>query len=86
MAMTASVVIARTPGAEVEEFTTDDPGAGRGAGAHRRLWSLPHRPGGEARVYGSEGFPFLLGGNFRVCWYGDCLPTRDFPLLANLYR
>lgn len=29
---------------------------------------------------------FDLGGSFRVSWYGDCLPTRDFPLLANWYR
>src|SRR5947207_73597 len=29
---------------------------------------------------------FDLGGNFRVSWYGDCLPTRDFPLLADRYR
>jgi Zn-dependent alcohol dehydrogenase len=21
----------------------------------------------------------------RVSWYGDCLPTRDFPLLASWY-
>jgi S-(hydroxymethyl)mycothiol dehydrogenase len=28
---------------------------------------------------------FDLGGNLRPCWYGDCLPTRDFPLLANWY-
>jgi S-(hydroxymethyl)mycothiol dehydrogenase len=29
---------------------------------------------------------FDRGGVFRSCWYGDCLPTRDFPLLANWYR
>lgn len=29
---------------------------------------------------------FDLGGSLRVSWYGDCLPTRDFPLLANWYR
>jgi S-(hydroxymethyl)mycothiol dehydrogenase len=29
---------------------------------------------------------FDLGGNLRVSWYGDCLPTRDFPLLAEWYR
>jgi S-(hydroxymethyl)mycothiol dehydrogenase len=29
---------------------------------------------------------FDLGGNLRVSWYGDCLPTRDFPLLAAWYR
>jgi S-(hydroxymethyl)mycothiol dehydrogenase len=29
---------------------------------------------------------FGLGGALRVSWYGDCLPSRDFPLLANWYR
>ena len=28
---------------------------------------------------------FGLGGNLRVSWYGDCLPSRDFPLLSNWY-
>jgi S-(hydroxymethyl)mycothiol dehydrogenase len=29
---------------------------------------------------------FDLGGSLRVSWYGDCLPTRDFPLLVDLYQ
>src|SRR5215207_758663 len=29
---------------------------------------------------------FDLGGSLRVSWYGDCLPTRDFPLLAEWYQ
>ena len=29
---------------------------------------------------------FDVGGNIRVGWYGDCLPTRDFPMLAEWYR
>lgn len=29
---------------------------------------------------------FDLGGHLCVSWYGDCLPTRDFPLLANWYQ
>jgi S-(hydroxymethyl)mycothiol dehydrogenase len=29
---------------------------------------------------------FDLGGHIRPSWYGDCLPTRDFPLLAEWYR
>lgn len=29
---------------------------------------------------------FSLGGSLRVSWYGDCLPSRDFPLLATWYR
>ncbi len=28
---------------------------------------------------------FNLGGSLRVSWYGDCLPTRDFPLLVEWY-
>ncbi len=27
-----------------------------------------------------------MGGAIRVGWYGDCLPTRDFPMLAEWYR
>jgi S-(hydroxymethyl)mycothiol dehydrogenase len=36
----------------------------------------------------SLGLPrfFDLGGSLRVSWYGDCLPTRDFPLLVDLYQ
>ena len=29
---------------------------------------------------------FDLGGRVGVSWYGDCLPTRDFPMLADWYR
>ncbi len=29
---------------------------------------------------------FSLGGALRVSWYGDCLPTRDFPTLAAWYE
>ncbi len=28
---------------------------------------------------------FGMGGSLRVSWYGDCLPARDFPLLAQMY-
>jgi S-(hydroxymethyl)mycothiol dehydrogenase len=28
---------------------------------------------------------FGLGGALRVSWYGDCLPSRDIPLLAHWY-
>jgi S-(hydroxymethyl)mycothiol dehydrogenase len=34
--------------------------------------------------------PFLevfgRGGALKSSWYGDCLPSRDFPLLIDLYR
>lgn len=29
---------------------------------------------------------FDVGGSLRISWYGDCLPTRDFPLLASWYQ
>jgi S-(hydroxymethyl)mycothiol dehydrogenase len=29
---------------------------------------------------------FDLGGKVGVSWYGDCLPTRDFPMLASWYQ
>jgi S-(hydroxymethyl)mycothiol dehydrogenase len=29
---------------------------------------------------------FDVGGVTRPSWYGDCLPTRDFPLLADWYQ
>ena len=29
---------------------------------------------------------FGRGGSLKSSWYGDCLPSRDFPMLVNLYR
>jgi S-(hydroxymethyl)mycothiol dehydrogenase len=29
---------------------------------------------------------FGRGGRLKPSWYGDCLPTRDFPVLVDLYR
>ncbi len=29
---------------------------------------------------------FGRGGSLKSSWYGDCLPTRDFPILIDLYR
>jgi S-(hydroxymethyl)mycothiol dehydrogenase len=29
---------------------------------------------------------FDIGGSLRVSWYGDCLPSRDFPMLVDLYQ
>jgi S-(hydroxymethyl)mycothiol dehydrogenase len=29
---------------------------------------------------------FNLGGKLAVSWYGDCIPARDFPILADWYR
>ncbi|MBW4094445.1 MAG: S-(hydroxymethyl)mycothiol dehydrogenase [Acidobacteria bacterium] len=29
---------------------------------------------------------FGRGGSLKSSWYGDCLPSRDFPMLVSLYR
>ena len=29
---------------------------------------------------------FGRGGSLKPSWYGDCLPSRDFPMLIDLYR
>jgi S-(hydroxymethyl)mycothiol dehydrogenase len=29
---------------------------------------------------------FGRGGSLKSSWYGDCLPTRDFPMLVSLYQ
>jgi S-(hydroxymethyl)mycothiol dehydrogenase len=29
---------------------------------------------------------FGRGGALKPSWYGDCLPSRDFPMLIELYR
>jgi S-(hydroxymethyl)mycothiol dehydrogenase len=29
---------------------------------------------------------FGRGGAIKSSWYGDCLPSRDFPMLVDLYR
>jgi len=35
-------------------------------------------------------FPFIemfgRGGSLKSSWYGDCLPSRDFPMLIDLYK
>lgn len=28
---------------------------------------------------------FGRGGALKSSWYGDCLPSRDFPMLIDLY-
>jgi S-(hydroxymethyl)mycothiol dehydrogenase len=28
---------------------------------------------------------FGRGGALKSSWYGDCLPSRDFPILVDLY-
>ena len=55
---------------------------------NRRLVAMS--PTGERGAEATFELPiakfFDLGGNVRISWYGDCLPTRDFPLLAEWYR
>lgn len=29
---------------------------------------------------------FSRGGSLKSSWYGDCMPSRDFPMLVDLYR
>jgi S-(hydroxymethyl)mycothiol dehydrogenase len=29
---------------------------------------------------------FGRGGSLKSSWYGDCLPSRDFPMLVDLYQ
>jgi S-(hydroxymethyl)mycothiol dehydrogenase len=29
---------------------------------------------------------FGRGGSLKSSWYGDCLPSRDFPVLVDLYQ
>jgi S-(hydroxymethyl)mycothiol dehydrogenase len=29
---------------------------------------------------------FGRGGSLKSSWYGDCLPSRDFPMLVDLYH
>jgi len=29
---------------------------------------------------------FARGGSLKSSWYGDCLPSRDFPMLIDLYQ
>ena len=40
---------------------------------------------GKTLTFDPQRF-FDLGGRLGVSWYGDCLPTRDFPILAEWYR
>ena len=28
---------------------------------------------------------FARGGSLKSSWYGDCLPSRDFPMLIDLH-
>ena len=42
--------------------------------------------GPGAKMEFEVGRFYDLGGSLRVAWYGDCLPTRDFPTLVEWYK
>ena len=35
--------------------------------------------------YSREDTPLGRGGALKSSWYGDCLPSRDFPMLIDLH-
>lgn len=46
---------------------------------------LVARPDSTMRLEMSLLDAFLRGGTYKTCWYGDCLPSRDFPILVDLH-
>ena len=50
---------------------------------HRRCWSACPTPDMTLELPLIEFFG--RGGALKSSWYGDCLPTRDFPMLIDLY-
>ncbi|MGH3470646.1 MAG: S-(hydroxymethyl)mycothiol dehydrogenase [Nocardioidaceae bacterium] len=42
-------------------------------------------PGPEMRLELPLAHVFGRGGALKSSWYGDCLPSRDFPMLVDLY-
>ena len=43
-------------------------------------------PNPDMQVQVSLADVFGRGGSLKSSWYGDCLPSRDFPMLVDLYR
>ncbi|MDO5093917.1 MAG: S-(hydroxymethyl)mycothiol dehydrogenase [Propionibacteriaceae bacterium] len=43
-------------------------------------------PSPDMQVQVSLADVFGRGGALKSSWYGDCLPSRDFPMLVDLYR
>jgi S-(hydroxymethyl)mycothiol dehydrogenase len=43
-------------------------------------------PTPDMRIDMPLGEFFGRGGSLKSSWYGDCLPSRDFPVLIDLYR
>lgn len=50
---------------------------------HRRPRRRPH-PGDAARTPAARRV--RRGGSLKSSWYGDCLPSRDFPMLIDLHQ
>ena len=80
-------------GARVEEryegevgVSAGDPGRAwaRGAARYRIAWPEA-TVATEARLDLPLIEYFGRGGALKSSWYGDCLPSRDFPLLIDLY-
>jgi S-(hydroxymethyl)mycothiol dehydrogenase len=53
---------------------------------HAGVCTLIGVPNTGAKVELRMDALFGRGGSLRVSWYGDCLPSRDFPMLANWYK
>lgn len=43
-------------------------------------------PPADAKIELPMGDVFGRGGSLKSSWYGDCLPSRDFPMLVDQYR
>ncbi|MFD0853845.1 zinc-binding dehydrogenase, partial [Actinomadura adrarensis] len=43
-------------------------------------------PTPEMKIELPLGDVFGRGGSLKSSWYGDCLPSRDFPMLIDLYK
>ena len=68
--------------------------------AHRRTLDIPFNARDLAGTVVLVGVPtpdmkvpdiplidvFGRGGSLKSSWYGDCLPSRDFPMLVDLYQ
>jgi S-(hydroxymethyl)mycothiol dehydrogenase len=79
MAQQVRGVVATAKGAPVtvETITVPDPGPGEALVAVRAC-GVCHTDLPLIDLFGR-------GGAVKSSWYGDCLPSRDFPVLIDLY-
>jgi len=78
----------------LEDGTALSPALGVGAFAEKTLVHAGRlgrhgRPRGRSHSHDGAGDPaqvFGHGGATKSSWYGDCLPSRDFPLLVDLWQ